>query len=206
MKIEEYKAKHRAWTLYYLFERIHKDFITKSKGGTDSLGIKWKPLSPRTIASRPITVGDRRQYRLGSTSEGRGLLTPNEDIRWRGVYISALRRGATKAEAAKMAWGVLKKNGARTKINVLGNRSVPIMIVTRRLEKALRPGKVSGNRYIPPPNQIVNVDSSGQVTIQITIPYAEELNQVRQIAPNDLTPLLAEASKKATQHLKRGKR
>lgn len=123
--------------LHQLFTDIHRGYMRRSKGGPDDLGFKWKPLSRKTIAARPITGADRKQYSIPSNVT-RGLLTPEQDKRWRGIFASQLKKleagGApdARARAARIAWGILKSEGARTRIDALGNRKVAIGTVRRR--------------------------------------------------------------------------
>ena len=42
------EARYNALFLRNLFAIIHKNFMVKSKGGTDDLGNKWLPLSKNT--------------------------------------------------------------------------------------------------------------------------------------------------------------
>lgn len=63
-----------SWILYYLFERIHKEFIIKSTGSRDSQGTKWKPLSESRRLYKPIRRGElssaqRRMLRSGKTKK-----------------------------------------------------------------------------------------------------------------------------------------
>jgi hypothetical protein len=54
-----------SWVLYYLFDLIHTEFIIKSKGYSDSLGVKWKPLSESRRLYKPLQRGERTQFKIG---------------------------------------------------------------------------------------------------------------------------------------------
>lgn len=181
-----------AWTIYYTFQIVHEEFLVKSRGNTDSAGIRWRPLSPRTIAYRPLNRGDSKLYGIKNYSNTRGLLTPAQDKRWRAIYFYQIRRGKNPKEAAQIAWAILKKNGAQTRIGLLGKRDVPIHILTHRLERSLRPGKVVGGEYIPTPEQFYEINGNS-LTIGTRVPYADRLSQERPLFPNDLTPWINRA-------------
>lgn len=182
----KFSSELLAWTIYYTFQIIHEEFLVKSRGGTDSAGIRWKPLSPRTIAMRPLGKGDAKTFGVRNFKATRGLLTPSQDKRWRAIYGYQIRRGKTPAQAASMAWGIVKASGAKTKIGTLGNRQVPILILTQRLERSLRPGKVIKDQYIPSQEQTVDIRGS-QLIVGTSVPYSDKLNQERPIFPPDLT-------------------
>jgi len=57
------------WAAYYLLKRIHKEFLIKSKRGTDSTGIKWKELSQRTIMYKSLQRGEKTAFKKLSRSE-----------------------------------------------------------------------------------------------------------------------------------------
>jgi len=164
----------------------------KSRGGTDSAGIRWKPLSPRTIAYRPLARGDAQLYNVRNFKSTKGLLTPTQDKRWRAIYGYQLRRGKTPAQAASIAWGIVKAAGAKTKIGTLSNREVPILILTRRLERSLRPGKVIQGQYIPSLEQEFEIDGN-RLIVRTTVPYSDKLAEARPIFPKNLTPWITKA-------------
>lgn len=126
--------------------QIQQDFVTKSRGGVGRDGIKWPPLSPKTIAQRRTTAAERKAAGVGG-KRVRGLLTPAQDRRWRAIYASSLARlrltmgeGAARARAAQIAWGVLKSEGAKTKLATFGSRVVDIGRDTSRMFRSLSPG------------------------------------------------------------------
>ena len=74
-----------------LLSEVQRAFITKSRGGVGSDGIRWPPLQPQTIANRRATSEELRT--LGIRRRGsRPSLTPEQDRRWRQVYARTLRR------------------------------------------------------------------------------------------------------------------
>lgn len=126
--------------------QISNAFLVKSQGGTGVDGIRWQPLSRKTIAGRRVTRGEKKSLSIGGRRV-RGLLTPAEDKQWRTIYASRLARlrmdlgeGEARVRAAQIAWAELKKRGARTKLDVLGGRQVDILRDTSRLFRSLAAG------------------------------------------------------------------
>ena len=67
-----------SWVLYYFLQRVHKEFLIKSTGRADSMGLKWKPLSPKTEIYKPLIRGEiapglRRRIREGRISKKEAL-------------------------------------------------------------------------------------------------------------------------------------
>lgn len=168
---------------FYLFERIRKNYLKKSAGGADEFGTKWKPLDKRTIAYRPIP-GQKK------TKGGRGLLTAGENARWKGIFRSQYLRlmaqtgdeAKSKAMAARIAWAIVKSEGAKTKLEVYGNRKVPIGRVTDRLLNSVSPGTMSGNRYYKRKDQAFTYSDDG-ITFGSLVPYSTWFNRKRKIIP-----------------------
>jgi hypothetical protein len=130
-----------------LVSKVQQAFIVKSRGGTGEDGIKWKPLKRETIAQRRTTRSERKALGITGTRV-RGLLTPAQDRRWRQIYGSRLARllasgvggGEARATAARIAWAILKSEGAMTKLDVLGGRQVDILRDTGELLRSFTPG------------------------------------------------------------------
>lgn len=130
-----------------LLSQIHQDFIIKMHGGTGFDGIKWKPLSPKTIAQRRVSSADRKEAGLTRANRNRGLLTAEENRQWKQLFVSKLARlrldmpdKDAKGIAAAHAWTVLKYLGAKTKLAVFGNRKVDILRDTGELLRSFSPG------------------------------------------------------------------
>lgn len=188
-----------------LFTRIHKGFMDKSDGKQDDVGGFWKPLKRSTIAARPIAPGERKKLGiLGLGRGGRGLLTAGENRIWKGIFASTFARlaprvgeGKAKALAAKLAWAILKARGAKTKLEVLGGRKVPIHIVSHRLERSLRPGTISGDHYVPPEEQVFQTKGS-EFTIGTEVDYGAKLHKTRRLWPSvrKMAPWIRSATQK----------
>jgi len=182
------------------FTSIHKAFLLKSAGGKDELGNKWKPLAPSTIAARVHKA-------TGHAGSGRGLLTESQDRVWKGIYASHLSkliaRGVAlpqaKSLAARLAWAILKSRGAKTILEAYGNRRVPILIDSHKLEKSLRSGILSADRYEPPAGQIFRT-SGRSVVAGTDVPYAKHVHKHRKIWPQHVALWTTRAVRAGVEH------
>lgn len=150
--------------------RIRKAFLDKARGGSDETGLRWKPLSPYTIAysrRHPGVPGKKVRARFAPS----WMLTAQQRQRWWSLY--GRYRNAFRSEpdasghAAAAAWRVLKSEGAETLMSVYGNTKVEILRDTGLLFNSLSPGVAITPGMIRPPrkaNQIFRV-GPGQVII-----------------------------------------
>lgn len=173
-----------------LLSKIQQAFVVKSRGGVGSDGIRWKPLRPETIAQRRATAAERKQLGIGG-KRVRGLLTPAEDKRWRAIfyhtYASLVAKYGmsdkeAKGKAAAKAWNILKSEGAKTKLAVLGGRQVDIGRDTGRLFKSLSPGVE--DRPSGAAEQIFETPP-GAVTVGTNVVYASRFHALRPLWPRD---------------------
>lgn len=171
-----------------MFERIHDAYLIKAAGGTDELGQKWKPLAQSTIEARPLSKAERKTFKIRASGL-RKSLTAAQDRQWKGVYATTFNRmvayigiDAAKERAAKMAWAVVKKAGAKTRSEKLINRVVLIMILSERLLKSLTPGTITEDSYQKPREQILRV-GKGSVTLGTSVPYAGPQHEARPFWP-----------------------
>lgn len=152
-----------------LLTEIHQDFITKARGGTGADGVKWPSLSPETLAyKRRFGPGEKTALKAAS-GLGRGnsyapggkdgLLSKAELKQWRMFYSRLLAKhaatmplSAAKAKAAAQAWVAMKARGAKTKLEVYGNREHEILRDTGVLANSLSVGTLSGDSYQRPTN------------------------------------------------------
>lgn len=180
---------------------IKQDFVTKARGGTGEDGTRWPPLTREYLAygrrfgqgeqarlKRAAGLGKQHRYAPGNQ---KGLLTAEQLKRWRKIYAQLLARllvslppGQAKARAAAAAWAKLKAEGAQTKINVFGGRTVEILRDTGILFNSLSPGQIGGigpgSTYSRPPlpggeEQIFDVIRNG-VIVGTNVPYAASHN------------------------------
>lgn len=147
---------------------IKTDFVRKARGGVGEDGVKWPKLSPKTLAyGRRFGPGEKSALK-GAAGLGRqhsqapggneGLLTKGQLKRWRFLFASMAARfaadmpvGEAKAKAAAIAWTILKREGARTMLEVYGHRDVEILRDTGVLLNSLSPGTVgAGGAYQKP--------------------------------------------------------
>lgn len=173
---------------------IKDDFVRKARGQTGEDGVTWAPLSPKTLAySRRFGPGEQSRLKkaagLGRANNRRGLLTATQDKRWRKVYAQSLAWLATKmpfgqakAQAGKIAWSKLKQEGAKTKLEVFGNRPHEILRDTGVLLNSLSPGQFGNDgvnlTYLPPggeggDQQVFTLQPSG-VIVGTNVPYARK--------------------------------
>ena len=186
-----------------LLTKIHKGFIAKSEGGSDSLGNSWKSLKQSTIAGRPIQGRDSLSLSIRGR-QGRGLLTKTQDTQWKGIFASNFGRlvqfmppPAASSKAASIAWGILKSKGAETRKETLGSRKVPILIDTGRLEKSLRPGKLSSKSYRPPSKDQIFKTTKNSLVLGTSVSYAADQHKTRRLWPKDIGPWVEEAISEA---------
>lgn len=146
-----------------IMKLIKEAYIAKSRGGYDAAGDKWRPLDPRTIA-----YSRRGRTRTEKKRESRPsqALNKKQNARWWDLYRQGLVifKG-NKGSAAKRAWTILKRSGARTIIAKYGGRKVEILRDTGVLLNSLSPHSSSGYRIFKIEN--------GSVTIGTSVPYAK---------------------------------
>lgn len=197
---------------------VQESFITKASGGTGEDGIQWQPLTKQTIANRPIGEGDiaglkavgvtKRKYGYGARRQSgrdldvkgrlkRGFLTAAEDARWRRIFsqnkvMMMVKHGmgneAASARAAQIAWATLKAEGAKTKLDVLGNRNVQIGRSSGRLFNSLSPGVADPESHpllIPPPDVEGRVlrEEVASVVVGTNVEYAGAFHAKRPLWP-----------------------
>lgn len=175
---------------------IKDDFIRKASGGTGEDGAKWPPLSREYLAyGRRFGPGEQKKLKdaagLGrqhrhAPGDKKGLLTAPQLKRWRKLYATYLNRlllslppKEAASRAAQFAWVDIKKEGAQTKINVFGGRTVQILRDTGILLNSLSPGKITGGdqkEYQKPgrdggEEQIFETIRNG-VVVGTNVPYA----------------------------------
>jgi hypothetical protein len=176
---------------------IKADFIVKARGGTGEDGNKWRPLKPSTIAyGRRFGPGEQSRLKkaagLGKANrfgigQNTGLLTAAQKKRWQQIFGTRLQRfllsmspKEAKAKAAAIAWTILKREGAKTKLEVFGNRQVEILRDTGILFNSLSPGELTNPGpaavYTPPSSdggaaQVFQLLNNG-VIVGTNVPYA----------------------------------
>lgn len=197
---------------------VQEAFIDKADGGTGEDGIKWPPLKKETIAARRMGPGDKASMRGYGDQNGRdvlgrmkrGFLTPAQDKRWRMIFATrkammmakhGMSEEAASARAGQIAWATLKAEGAKTKLEVLGNRKVQMLRDTGRLFNSLSPGLAGADAAMrhpltePPPPPMGTEESDrvlreghGTVIVGSNVDYAARQHQMRPLWPKEGLP------------------
>lgn len=159
---------------------VKEAYVEKARGGTDAAGIKWDPLSPEYVAygRRHPGLNSRRTRAARADRGSRPLLTAAQDRLWRGVYSSAVRQGRSNADAAALAWAVVKSKGGKTVIGQYGGTQVEIGRDTGRLINSLSPGS-PGSVLEPRP---------GEVRVGTNVAYARHFHARRPLWPEGEWP------------------
>lgn len=150
-------AGFRARVGYAIFSLIAPNFNDLGRGMVGADGTKWPKLSPEYLAyARRFGPGEQamlkktaglgKQHRF-APAEKKGLLTTEQLKLWRRTYARALAslimqqsEADATAHAAAIAWVVVKKAGAKTKLDVYGNREVQMLVDTGVMRGSLQPG------------------------------------------------------------------
>lgn len=118
-------------------------FVVKAGGSEDEAGIKWAPLSPKTIAYGRRHGPALTRKRAAAAKVGRQrrpLLTAQQDRRWRAIYAGALAKGMKPGDAAARAWAILKSQGGQTILGKYGDAPAQPLRDTGRLLNSFSPG------------------------------------------------------------------
>lgn len=144
---------------YGIMSLVAPNFDKLGRGEQAANEEKWPPLSKEYLAySRRFGTGEQSNLKkaagLGkghrfAPGDKKGLLTKDELKQWRRIYadrlawyIMRLPDAKAKEVAARIAWSVMKQRGAKTKLEVYGNRQVQILVDTGRGRGSLQPGIV----------------------------------------------------------------
>lgn len=126
---------------------IHQAYLVKAAGGTDEMGIKWPPLSPKTIAQR--RVGPRDVRKNPEIKERKKIVDREYRKNLRRLKMS-LPESQAKRRARQLAERTATRETGKTKFDTLGTRRVEILRDTGVLLNSLGPGElfVSGTTPI----------------------------------------------------------
>lgn len=178
--------------------------IAKSDGVADEFGNKWKPIKTSTKIYRQLNKEERKRFKLKGT---RGLLTSEEDKIWRRIFYFHyktlsywLSDKEAKEKAAKIAWSVLKKMGAKTKKREYASREPRILFASGRLINSLRPSSIGNSYYRPNKDQIASFDGP-IIRLGTSVSYAQQANRDRPLVPNQVNVWGQRASKNAIKHV-----
>lgn len=220
-KPDRYKIGSIFWSrfAFELFTRISEAYEIKALGGADELGNSWPPLKRESIARRPLKKGDLTKAGLTKRASGtsikdrqRGLLTPEQNKIWKQTFSGVLKKlilthdvDTAKAIAAASAWAKVKKMGARTKLEALGGRNVPIMRLSDKIYNSLTPSSLGVKGfYRPRKDQLFEV-STDKISIGTKVDYARFHNETRPVIPENISPWITEsfaiAQKAVAEHI-----
>ena len=203
-QVPKYRSVHtiyKAWFTYYFINELNISFWARARGNLDSEGNEWAPLSPKTIAiKKNILKKGLSGFPKNKVNEQRyvGTLSPAQRTRYERSY-KRNRKSMTDRKAKEKAWESVQRMGKADPITSLIN------IRTGNLVRATAPGRVSGNRYYPSPNQIAIFGGVHDISIQIDIEYADDVDQgdpernvpARPIIPDDVSSWTKLAHSKA---------
>ena len=199
---------------------VAEAFVEKSAGGVGSDGIQWAPLKKATIAARRVGPEDaasmkslgitKRQFGYGARRQGagdldkrgrlmRGFLTDAENKRWKMIFATrkmsmmarhGMSEEAAAGRAAQIAWATLKAEGAKTKLEVLGNRHVMIGRDSGRLLASLSFGVVDpmSHPLTAEPEigeETILREEPGAVIVGTSVQYAGKFHASRPLWPLD---------------------
>ena len=156
---------------------IKKAYITKSRGGTDEMGVKWPPLKPETIARRRVGPRDRRD---NPDIAARERIRKAEEKRAYARLLASLPPDQARARAKQIAGIRATRITGKTKVQTLGGRSVEILRDTGILFNSLSPGVLSigpqTTRAPPTGNgaeqQIFDIVANG-IIVGTNVPYGD---------------------------------
>lgn len=184
---------------FALFSLIGPNFEDLGRGGSGADGTKWPPLTKAYLAyGRRFGQGEivslKKAAGLGkghrhAPGKEKGLLTLAQLTTWRQIYGTRLAYLSLRmsykeasARAAAIAWATIKKQGAKTKLEVFGNRVVQVLVDTGRLRGSLQPGTLSEGSgpqgaYQKPSGlggdeQLLDASTSGRVICGTNVKYA----------------------------------
>jgi hypothetical protein len=207
---------------------VTEAFDAKADHAAGDDGIQWDELAQATIAARRMGPGDTKMLKgMGITKRGgvmgkrspsfdvrgrpmRAFLSEAQDKRWRMIFATRMAyfRGkfgmdetAAAAHAAQTAWATLKREGALTKLEVLGSRTVQIGKDTGRLAASLTPGleepaSLPLDAEPPPPNTVATSKADdrilrtdpGVVIVGSNVEYASSFHKKRPLWPDNGLP------------------
>lgn len=198
----EKKSKFRLHAIFWgavansLFESIFDNFLVKSMGEADDQGTVWDDLSPytkaykRKIKKSEMTARQRRRY----NSSTRGLLSPGEQARWSKIFGIVFGRNRwrigneeAKKLAGRVAWAILKKEGAETLLSAFGDRKIPIMIDSAKLIHSVEPGQFDpGWGYRRKNRNQVYLLGRGKIEVGSNLSYADAATKRRPMWQEDM--------------------
>lgn len=159
---------------------IKTAFVTKARGGTDEMGIKWKPLSRNYLLyGRRTSAKELAGIKRKAKAEGKKVKQQVFDDAYSRFSVSMTLKEA-KQRATALAARAGQKAEGEAKRNLLATRQVEILRDTGVLLNSLSPGVIVGNgpsaSYSKPKGeggeeQVFDV-AGGRVIVGTNVPYA----------------------------------
>lgn len=120
------------------------------------------------------------------------------------IHTAFMAKAAGKSDSYGNSWQPLSpklynwklKSRRRTAVKIDGKPAINIR--TRELERALRPGRYMGGKYIPNPGQRIAV-STTHISLIIQVAHAGKVQEVRPFFPEELEPMVDDAVIKAVK-------
>lgn len=193
-------AGFRARIGHGLLDLIVRNFDALGRGEFGVDGTKWPDLTKEYLAyGRPFGTSERKGLLNAAGLKGRkhnkgpgetkGLLTSEQLKLWKKIYAQRLAHyikrepeKVAKGHAAAVAWVVVKKAGAKTKLEVFGNRKVQILVDTGYLRGSLTPGTLTEQgpaaMYNLPTGlgadqQVMDLNQPYQIVVGTNVSYAK---------------------------------
>lgn len=139
---------------------IKQAFLAKARGGTDITGLSWPKLSKKTVAYSRRHPGVPKGFYRALYSPS-WMLTAQQRKRWWKLYRQYggtgpegekyHQRGGHNPYAARLAWRILKAEGAKTLLGTYGGVRVEILRDTGLLFNSLSPGVPVDHAGTAPP-------------------------------------------------------
>lgn len=151
-----------------LLSQIQQDFLTKAQGGMGRDGIKWKPLSPYTIARRRKGPADKKSLTLKaktrhlSASEKKEFMREYRKVRAK-LAASGMAPDRASFQARVQVTRKYKRKGfqVQSDFEILAARQVEVLRDTGELFKSLSPGIENNPSHAPgqifetPPGRVI---------------------------------------------------
>lgn len=189
---------------HHLFSKIHEAYMIKSRGQTDELGQKWKPIKESTKIRR---LSDPKiKSKLGFGGRKRGLLTSSQDKSWKKIFAEVvtnlMKQGIdytiARDIAAGAAWNHVKALGAPTRASVAKQVFFPAMIHSGRLAASLSPSKGMGAQYRAKKDQVYEF-TGANIVLGTKVEYADSVSEERPLWPENIDKWVDEASQKGME-------
>ena len=132
------------------------DYIRKARRERGEDGVKWKELSPTTIARRRVGREEAKTGRIGH----RNQIVKQEFKKYYRRYVLSLPKAEARRAAMRAAEQAATRIMGETKAETLSQREVEILRDTDLLLSSVSPGEIGGSptgpTYRPPPGEAAN--------------------------------------------------